>query len=71
MNKNEDNSLKKIDKIKEINKDTKNTDKKENEGNILDKLFLKTKTKPYIYYLPLTEEQVKNKLEKRKKEINK
>jgi hypothetical protein len=71
MNKNEDNSLKKIDKIKEINKDTKNTDKKENEGNILDKLFFKTKTKPYIYYLPLTEEQVKNKLEKRKKEINK
>ena len=67
MNKNEDNSLKKIDKIKEINKDTKNTDKKENEGNILDKLFFKTKTKPYIYYLPLTEEQVKNKLEKRKK----
>lgn len=67
MNKKEDDSLKKIDKIKEINKDTKNSDKNENGSNILDKLFFKTKTKPYIYYLPLTEEQVKNKLEKRKK----
>ena len=67
MDKNEDNSLKKIDNIKEINKDTKNSEKNENGGNILDKLFFKTKTKPYIYYLPLTEEQVKNKLEKRKK----
>ena len=39
---------------------------KENDGNILDKLFFKTKTKPYIYYLPLTKEQVKQKLEKKK-----
>ena len=39
---------------------------KESDGNILDKLFFKTKTKPYIYYLPLTKEQVKQKLEKRK-----
>ena len=38
----------------------------ESEGNILDKLFKKTKTKPYIYYLPLTKEQVKQKLEKKK-----
>ena len=45
-----------------------NVDKKSNDntGNILDKLFYKTKTKPYIYYLPLTKEQVKEKLEKKK-----
>ena len=49
------------------NKDKKSNEKKENEGNVLDKLFLKTKTKPYIYYLPLTEEQVKQKLENKNK----
>ena len=49
------------------NTDKKSNEKKENEGNVLDKLFLKTKTKPYIYYLPLTEEQVKKKLENKNK----
>ena len=55
----------KKDKSKEKNN---NADKKSNDntGNILDKLFYKTKTKPYIYYLPLTKEQVKEKLEKKK-----
>ena len=55
----------KKDKSKEKNN---NVDKKSNDntGNILDKLFYKTKTKPYIYYLPLTKEQVKEKLEKKK-----
>ncbi len=43
------------------------SENKENEGNVLDKLFFKTKTKPYIYYLPLTEEQVKQKLENKNK----
>ncbi len=46
------------------NKVDKNSN--DNTGNILDKLFYKTKTKPYIYYLPLTKEQVKEKLEKKK-----
>ena len=59
------------DKEKENNlKDNNNSNKieseKDNTGNILDKLFCKTKTKPYIYYLPLTKEQVKEKLEKKK-----
>ena len=55
----------KKDKSKEKNN---KVDKKSNDntGNILDKLFYKTKTKPYIYYLPLTKEQVKEKLEKKK-----
>ena len=67
MNRNEEKSYQKNDKKKEVNKDIKNNDKNENGGNILDKLFFKTKTKPYIYYLPLTEEQVKAKLENRNK----
>ena len=50
----------------EDNKDEKNNGKKEEE-NILDKLFFKTKTKPYIYYLPLNEEQIKKKLERKNK----
>ena len=55
----------KKDKSKEKNnKVDKNSN--DNTGNILDKLFYKTKTKPYIYYLPLTKEQVKEKLEKKK-----
>ena len=55
----------KKDKSREKNN---KVDKKSNDntGNILDKLFYKTKTKPYIYYLPLTKEQVKEKLEKKK-----
>ena len=50
----------------EENKNEKDKEKNEEE-NILDRLFFKTKTKPYIYYLPLTEEQIKKKLERKKK----
>ena len=66
MNK-EDNMTDKEKKDKSKEKNNK-VDKKSNDntGNILDKLFYKTKTKPYIYYLPLTKEQVKEKLEKKK-----
>ena len=42
----------------------KDKEKQENEENDLDKLFKKTKAKPYIYYLPLSEEQVKQKIDK-------
>ena len=50
----------------EENKKEKDKEKKEEE-NILDQLFFKTKTKPYIYYLPLNEEQIQKKLERKKK----
>ena len=67
MNENEKNQSNN-EKLKNLsNTDKKYNEKKENEGNVLDKLFLKTKTKPYIYYLPLTEEQVKKKLENKNK----
>ena len=67
MNENE-KKLNNNENLKNLsNKDKKSNEKKENEGNVLDKLFLKTKTKPYIYYLPLTEEQVKKKLENKNK----
>ena len=46
------------------NKETNDKNAKNSDDNMLDKLFRKTKTKPYIYYLPLTEEQVKQKLSK-------
>ena len=55
----------KRDNFKE-NNNKKNEKDKDNTDNILDKLFYKTKTKPYIYYLPLTKEQVMQKLEKKK-----
>ncbi len=51
------------ERMKEINSDKNINESKESEINTIDKLFFKTKTKPYIYYLPLTEEQVKKKLE--------
>ena len=67
MNKNENKKSKELYK-EEYNKGNKKiNENKENEGNILDTLFFKTKTKPYIYYLPLTDEQVKQKLENRNK----
>ena len=46
-------------------------EKEEEPGNILDKLFKKTSAKPMIYYLPLTEEQVKEKDSKEKEEKKK
>ena len=55
-----------IEENKIIDNENNNEKERGNEGNILDKLFCKTKTKPYIYYLPLTDEQVKEKLEKKK-----
>ena len=57
-NEKKDNSKENNNKVNEKSKD--------DTGNILDKLFFKTKTKPYIYYLPLTKEQVMEKLEKKK-----
>ena len=70
MNKEDENIENKKEEKEEkedINHNNKTFDKDEgNDGNILDKLFFKTKTKPYIYYLPLTKEQVKQKLEKKK-----
>ena len=39
--------------------------------NQLEVLFKKTKTKPFIYYLPLTEQQVLTFLNKRWKKKNK
>ena len=70
MNRNDKKWDKEINNEKEndgSNNDDKANEKKESEGNVLDKLFFKTKTKPYIYYLPLTDEQVKQKLQNRNK----
>ena len=67
MNKEDENIENEKGEKEEINHNNKTSNKdEENNGNILDKLFFKTKTKPYIYYLPLTKEQVKQKLEKKK-----
>ena len=66
MEKNEIKGHKESNKTKGDNNDLKDNGQKQSEGNVLDTLFLKTKTKPYIYYLPLTDEQVKQKLENKK-----
>lgn len=34
-------------------------DDQKNPGNLLDNLFKKTKTTPCLYWLPLTDEQVR------------
>ena len=38
---------------------------KQKEVDDIDKIFKKTVTKPHIYYLPLSEEEVKAKKKKR------
>ena len=64
MDKNEKKINSEKDKNNSIDIIMKDKEKQDNEENDLDKLFLKTKTKPYIYFLPLTEEQVKQKIDK-------
>lgn len=45
-----------------VPKDVIILEKKEEPVKTLDNLFKKTNTLPHIYYLPLTEEQVKEKM---------
>lgn len=52
---------------KTINKEDDIPNNKEEPTKTLSDLFLKTKTEPYIYYLPLTEEQVQEKIKKKNK----
>ncbi len=68
MNRENDNSEKEKEKKdkSELRNNHEYNKEKGSDGNILDELFFKTKTKPYIYYLPLTKEQVRQKLEKKK-----
>lgn len=47
---------------KKDDKDTFNQSKEINKQKTLDDLFLKTKTEPCIYYKPLSEEQIKEKI---------
>ena len=49
---------------KEFNREANNKNDINGDDNMLDKFFCKKKNKPYIYYLPLTEEQVKQKKSK-------
>ncbi len=69
MNKEDEMNDKDIRDNTNTNNKTTYENEKEYDGNILDKLFFKTKTKPYIYYLPLTKDQVKQKLEKKKSDF--
>lgn len=54
---------------KMINKEDDTTNNIEEPAKTLSDLFLKTKTEPYIYYLPLTEEQVQEKIKNKNKKI--
>ena len=48
-----------------------NNEKKKNERlkyNDIDHIFKKTQTKPHIYYLPLRDEEVREKKRKRKEQ---
>ena len=48
-----------------------NNEKKKNERlkyNDIDHIFKKTQTKPHIYYLPLSDEEVREKKRKRKEQ---
>lgn len=65
-------SLPNIQPLKPKNQDVNNQDnnKPSNEPvKTLDNLFKKTQTKPHIYYLPLTEEEVQEKKNKLKNKI--
>jgi len=68
------NSEKKHENIETPKKSAKSIEKQENPLSELDKYFKKTKTTPVIYYLPLSEEEVKLKereIEKRKEQKQK
>jgi len=64
-------SDKKVIKDEKFNKNEENnTNTNIEQPKTLEDLFKKTVTKPHLYYLPLSDEQVQEKLKLRKSNVN-